>query len=112
MILPMKSDWKKDVLHHIVKNKIKSKKELVIEFIFKEIAPAQTSLSLLLYLDNLKKETIDGVTKQSKLPLCELASKRLMEKSPRDPIFNEDHINEKKRQEWCKSIFAYFKKLM
>jgi len=112
MQLPMTQDWKKDLLHHIVNNKIKNKKELDIEFILKEVAPAQTSLSLINYLDNLKKERIDGVQKTSKLPLCELASKRLIEKSPRDPIFNEDHINEKKRQEWCKIIFAYYKKLM
>ena len=112
MQLPMTSDWKKDLLHHIVKNKIKNKKQLNIEFILKEIAPAQTSQSLLLYINHLKQQTIDGVKKPSKLPLCELASKRLIEKSPRDPIFNEDHINEKKRQEWCKIIFAYYKKLM
>ena len=106
MQLPMTQDWKKDILHHIIKNKIKIKKELDIDFILKEVAPAQTSLSLINYLDNLKKERIDGVQKTSKLPLCELASKRLIEKSP---IFNEDHINEKKRQEWCKSIIAYYK---
>jgi len=110
--LPITLDWKKDLLHHIVKNKIKNKKELDIGFILKEVAPAQTSLSLIQYLNGLKHETIDGAQKTSKLPLCELASKRLIEKSPRDPIFNEDHINEKKRQEWCKIIFAYYKKLM
>merc|ERR1712223_1935887 len=91
MQLPMTLDWKKDLLHHIVENKVKTKKELDIEFILKEIAPAQTSLSLLNYLNNLKQEQINGVTKQSKLPLCELASKRLIEKNPSDPIFNENH---------------------
>jgi len=108
--LPMTNDWKKDLLRHIVENKIKNKKELDIEFIFKEIAPAQTSKSLLLYLNNLKKERIDGVQKPSKLPLCELASKRLIGKSPTSPIFNDDNIREQKRQEWCKIIFAYYKK--
>ena len=112
MQLPMTNDWKKDLLHHIVKNKVKTKKELDIEFILKEIAPAQTSKSLLQYLDNLKMETINGVRKQSKLSLCELASKRLIEKSPNNPIFNEDHKNEQIRQEWCKHIFAYYKNLM
>ena len=112
MKLPMTQDWKKDLLHHIVKNKIKNKKELDIEFILKEIAPAQTSRSLLQYLNNLKQERINGVKEQSKLPLCELASKRLIEKSPSNPIFNEDHIKEQKRQEWCNSIFAYYKKLI
>ena len=110
MKLPMTQDWKKDLLYHIVKNKIKNKTELDIEFILKEVAPAQTSKSLLLYLDNLKKETINGVQKPSKLPLCELASKRITEKSHRNPIFNEDHIKEQKRQEWCKSIIAYYRK--
>merc|ERR1719322_406414 len=112
MKLPMKSDWKKDVLHHIVKNKIKTKKQLDIEFILKEIAPAQTSKSLLQYLNNLKQERINGVRKQSKLPLCELASKRLVEKSPSNPIFNEDLKNEQTRQGWCINIIAYYKKLM
>merc|ERR1712223_1145081 len=112
MQLPMTNEWKKDLLHHIVKNKIKNKKELDIEFILKEIAPAQTSTSLISYLNDLKRETIEGVTKPSKLPLCELVSKRLMEKSPTNPIFNEDNIKEQKRQEWCKSIFAYYKKLI
>jgi len=110
--LPMTNDWKKDLLHHIVKNKIKAKKELDIEFILKEIAPAQTSRSLLIYVDNLKREFINGVMKQSKLTLCELASKRLVEKNPSDPIFNEDHKNEQKRQEWSTNIIAYYKKLM
>merc|ERR1719414_523540 len=106
----MTQDWKKDLLYHIVNNKIKNKTELDIEFILKEVAPAQTSKSLLLYLDNLKKETINGVQKPSKLPLCELASKRIAEKSHRNPIFNENHIKEQKRQEWCKSIIAYYRK--
>merc|ERR1711994_541032 len=110
MQLPMTQDWKKDLLHHIVKNKVKNKKELDIEFILKEIAPAQTSKALLDYLHDLKREEIKGVMKQSKLSLCELASKRLIEKNPTDPIFNEDHKNEQKRQEWCKHIFAYYKK--
>ena len=110
--LPMTNDWKKDLWHHIVKNKVKTKKELDIQFILKEIAPAQTSTSLLHYLRDLKRETINGVTKPSKLPLYELVSKRLIEKSPTNPVFNEDNIKEQKRQEWCKSIFAYYKKLM
>merc|ERR1719150_2294092 len=94
------------------KTKLKTKKELDIEFILKEIAPAQTSTSLLNYLNDLNRETIDGVTKRSKLPLYELVSKRLIEKSPTNPILNEDNIKEQKRQEWCKSIFAYYKKLI
>merc|ERR1719351_546891 len=98
--LPMTQDWKKDLLHHIVKNKVKTKKELDIEFILKEISPAQTSLSLIAYIDDLKRETMDGIKKQSKLPLCELASKRLIKKSPNNPIFNEDLKNEQTRQEW------------
>ena len=110
--LPMTLDWKKDLLHHIVKNKIKSKKELDIDFILKEIAPAQTSLSLLQYLEDLKQKTIDGVTKKSKLPLCELASKRFIEKSPTNPIFNEDNMKEQKRQEWCKNIISYYKEII
>ena len=112
MQLPMTHDWKKDLLHHIVKNNIKNKKELEIEYILKEIAPAQTSKSLLDYLKNLKKETIDGVQKSSTLTLCELASKKLNKKDPRDPIFNEDNIREQKRQARGISIFAYYKKLV
>ena len=112
MQLPMTSDWKKDLLHHIVKNKIKTKKELDMEFTLKEIAPAQTSASLLTYLNSLTLERIDGAQKLSKLPLCELASKMLSDKSFQNPIFNEDHSREQKRKEWCKSIIAYYKKFM
>ena len=46
------------------------------------------------------------------MPLCELASKRLIEKSPTNPIFNEDNMKEQKRQEWCKSIISYYKKII
>ena len=112
MKLPMTSDWKKDLLHHIVENKIKNKKELDIQFILKKVAPAQTSASLLLYLQGLQLESIDGVLKQSKLPLFEIVSKRLIKKDPRDPIFNEDNIREQKRQEWCINIIDHYKKLM
>ena len=110
MKLPMTHYWKKDLLLHIVQNNVKNKKELNIEFILKEIAPTQTNTSLIYYLDNLKKKKIDGVTKQNKLPFCELASKRLIEKSPYDPIFNENHKKEQQRQEWCKNLVAYYKK--
>ena len=110
MRLPMTNDWKKDLLHYIVKSKLKTKKEIDIEFILKEIAPAQTSTSLLGYLKIITQETINGVQKQSKLPLFDLASKRL--RSPSNPIFNEDHKKEQKRQEWCTNIISYYKKLM
>ena len=112
MKLPMTNDWKKDLLHHVVKNNVKTKKELDIEFILKEIAPAQTSRSLLCYLDDLKRENIGGVKKQSKLPLCELASKRLIKKTTINPNFNEDNKNAQKRQEWSTNIIAYYKNLM
>ena len=112
MQLPMTNDWKKDLLHHIVQSKVKTMKELDIEFILKEIAPAQTSISLLGHLKMLQKETINGVQKQSKLPLFDLASKRLIEKSPSNPIFNENHKNEQKRQEWSTTIIAYYKRLI
>ena len=94
------------------KKNVKIKKELDIEFILKEIAPAQTSKSLLQYLNNLNRERINGVLKQSKLPLCELVSKRLIEKDPRDPIFNDSNIREQKRHEWGKKIFAYYKSFL
>ena len=112
MKLPMTDDWKKELLHYIVKNKIKNKKQLDIELIFKEIAPAQTTKSLLIYLERLKQERINGVMKQSKLPLCELASKRFILKDQRDPTFNEVHNKYQKRQEWCNSIIAYYNKLI
>merc|ERR1712154_675388 len=77
--LPMTNEWKIDILKHIVKNNIKHKKEMDIDMILKEIAPGQTSTSLLMYLNVLKRETIDGKLKASKRPLCDLASKRLRE---------------------------------
>jgi len=109
----MTHDWKKDLLHHIVKNKIKNKKELDIEFVLKEIAVHHyQSTSLSIYLNGLKQERIDGALKPSKLPLCELVSRRVTEKSPQNQIFNEDDIREKKLQEWCKYIIAYYKNLL
>merc|ERR1719422_3066719 len=51
MKLPMTNDWKKDVLSHIVNNNIKHKKDMDIDQILKEVAPGQTSRSILQYLD-------------------------------------------------------------
>ena len=54
--LPMTNDWRKDVLLHIVNNNIKHKREMDIDNILKEVAPGQTSRSMIVYLDGLKKE--------------------------------------------------------
>jgi len=105
--LPMTSEWKKDILHHIVKNKIKDKREIEID-VLHDIAPGQTSLSLIHYLDILKRETIDGNLKYSEKSLFECASKRLSEQSRKDPCFNENHKNELKRLERCEEIVAYY----
>ena len=112
MKLPMTNAWKKDVLSHIIDNNIKHKKEMDIDQILKEVATGQTSKSILMYLDRLKREYVNGVTKQSKLPLCDLASKRLKERSPNNPLFNENHKNEQKRLEWCEDIISYYKTLI
>merc|ERR1719422_2053219 len=63
MKLPMTNDWKKDVLSHIVNNDIKHKKEMDIDQILKEVAPGQTSRSLMHYLNTLKMEYVNGVQK-------------------------------------------------
>jgi len=112
MKLPMTSDWKKDVLSHIVNNNIEHKKEMDIDQILKEVATGQTSKSILMYLDRLKREAVNGVPKPSKLPLCDLASKRLKEQRPNDPLFNENHKDEQKRLEWCEDIISYYKTLI
>ena len=112
MKLPMNNDWKKDVLSHVVNNNIKHKKEMNIDQILKEVAPGQTSKSLLIYLENLKIETVNGVRKQSKLPLCDLASKTLKEQSPTNPLFNENQKGEQKRLEWCQDVISYYKTLI
>jgi len=112
MKLPMTNDWKKDVLSHLVNNNFKHKKEMDIDQILKEIAPGQTSQSILTYLHNIRKETVDGVTKTSKLPLCDLASKRLKQQGPNDPLFNDNHKGEKKRLEWCKDVISHYKTLI
>ena len=112
MKLPMTNDWKKDVLSHIVNNNIKHKKEMDIDQILKDVAPGQTSKSLLIYLGTLKRETVNGVTKQSKLPLCDLASKRFKEQRPDDPLFNENHKGEQKRLEWCQDVISFYKTLI
>merc|ERR1719245_1342437 len=77
MKLPMTNAWKKDVLSHIVENNIKHKKELDIDQILKEVAPGQTSKSIIVYLHDLEMECVSGVTKRSKLALYNLAFKRL-----------------------------------
>ena len=112
MKLPMTNDWKKDVLSYIVNNNIKHKKEMNIDQILKENAPGQTSKSIISYLDTLKKESINGIMKPSKLPLCDLASKRLMEQSPTNPLFNENHKEEQKRVEWRENVISYYKTLI
>ena len=109
--LPMTNEWKKDVLKHIVANKIKRKKEMDIDLILKEITPGQTSLSLLKYLRYLKAERVDGVSKQSEKPLFDLASKRLREPSPTDPVFDENHRREQ-RLVWTKELISYYKTLI
>ena len=110
--LPMNNEWKRDVLSHIVKNKIKDKKDIDINLILKEIAPGQTSRSMIMYLLALKMECVNGVMKSSRLPLCELASKRLREQSSTDPLFNDNHKGEKKRLEWCQDVISYYKTLI
>ena len=109
--LPFTNDWKKDVLSFIIENNIKDKRKMNIDQILKEIAPGQTSKSLLIYLDSLKKERVDGVEKQSKLPLWELASKILKEQSPSNSLFNNSHKGEQKRIEWCQDVISHYKSL-
>ena len=86
-------------------------KENRVRFL-KEVAPGQTSASVLSYLEVLKRETVNGVTKPSKLPLCDFASKRLKEKRPNDPLFNDKHKGEEKRLEWCEDVISYYKTLI
>ena len=112
MKLPMTNDWKKDFLSHIVNNNIKYKREIDIDQILKEIAPGQTSRSILLHLNTLKREAVNGVKKQSKLPLCDLVSKRLKEQSPINSLFNENHKGEQKRLERCQDVISNYEKLI
>ena len=112
MKLPMTNDWKKDVLSYIVNNNIKHKKEIDIDRFLKEVAPGQTSASVLSYLEVLKRETVNGVNKPSKLPLSDLASKRLKEQEPCSALFNENHRGEQKRLEWCEDVISYYKTLI
>jgi len=58
------------------------------------IAPGQTIQSLLIYINNARRQTIDGVLKTSSLPLCEIASKILNEKSPKNALFNENRARQ------------------
>ena len=110
--LPLNNEWKRDVLSHIVKIQIKDMKETDIDLILKEIAPGQTSRSIIMYLHTLRMERVNGVMKSSKLPLCDLASKRLREQYPSDSLFNENHKGEQKRLEWCQDVISYYKTLI
>ena len=65
-----------------------------------------------MYLNGLKRERVNGVSKPSKLPLCDLASKRLKEQRPDDPLFNENHKGEQKRLEWCQDVISFYKTLI
>ena len=110
--LPLTHEWKKQLLSYIVQNEIKHKKEMDIDQILRQITPGQTSISLIRFLDSLKKESVDGVMKPSKLPLCDLASKRIQEQRPDDPSFNENHKGEQKRLEWCQDVISHYKTLI
>ena len=112
--LPMTSEWKKDILFHIVKNKINDKREIDIDILLQDVAPGQTSLSLKRYLDNVKRVylyTSNGKDKHSEVSLFESASKRLSQKSTSDPCFNENYKDELKRLEWCEEIITYYESI-
>ena len=107
----MTSEWKKDILHYIVKNKVKDKRDIDVDILLQDVAPGQTSQSLMIYLDSLKRETINGKAEYSENSLFECASKRLSEKRQNDPIFNENHKGELKRLEWCEEIITYYESI-
>ena len=108
--LPMTVDWKKDILNYIAKNKIIDKSKIDIDQLLHDVAPGQTKRSLLQYLDNLKRETIDGKPKYSDKTLFDCASKKLREQKQYDPCFNENNKRELKRLEWCEEIVAIYEK--
>ena len=110
--LPIHHYWKKDVLSYILENKIKHKNELDIDQMLMGIAPGQTSTSLLSYLNELKRTRKNGKLGQSKLPLCDLASKRLMEQRQDDPVFNENHKGEQKRLKCRQDLISYYKTMI
>ena len=103
--LPLTDCWKKDVLSYIVKNKIQHMKELDYTKILEELAPGQTSLSLIAFVKSMKKKN---------LPLCDVASKRLDKQGPDNRFgpFNENHKGEQKRLEWLQNITSYYKTLI
>jgi len=103
MTLPLTDHWKKDVLSYIVKNEIKQMKELDFNKILAEIAPGQTSLSLIAFVKSMNKRN---------LPLCDVASKRLDKQRPDNPLLNDNHKGEKKRLEWLQNIISYYKTLI
>ena len=109
--LPMTSEWKKDILHYIVKNKVKDKRDIDVDILLQDVAPGQTSLSLFIYLDSLKRETINRKAKYSEKSLFQCASRRLREKRQDNPIFNENHKGEQKRLEWCEEIITYYESI-
>ena len=101
--LPLTSDWKDDILSHIVTNKIKRKKEIDFKKLLKENAPGQTTTSITSFLNSLKP---------NHLPLYQFVSKRLKKKLPNNQLYNENDKREQKRLEWCQDVISYYKTLI
>ena len=101
--LPLTSDWKEDILSHIVRNKIKHKKEIDFEKFLKENAPGQTNRSILSFLSSINPDH---------LPLYKLVSKRPKKKRTNNRLYNENDKWEQKRLEWCQNVISYYKTLI
>ena len=110
--LPLDNNWKKDVLLHIVENKVKNKNEIGIDRILMEIAPGQTSHSLLSFLNEMERTKRNDENGQSKLLLCDIASKKLREQRPDDSLFNGNHKGEQKRLKGRQDLISYYKILI
>ena len=80
-------EWRNDVLRYIVKEKFASTKEVPYSRVVRDCCPGQTSHSVSLFLNSVKRSEKDT-------QLHEICEKRLTNPSPRSLLGNEDMAQE------------------
>ena len=107
--LPLNCEWKLDVMLYTVKHKTKSIKDLELDMLVKEVAPGQTVQSIMVFLDSINLEIGKPNRMTIDVPIYELVVEKLDKKSSRNPLFNNNHKKEIKRQERMNSIIDIYR---